>query len=136
MEIEYIDGFPQPYPLLDAEPYWAALDGKKLTFQQCTTCDEAIWPAHSICPQCGEKSLEWRPSKGRGKIYSFSTVGRGPTPAWQAIAPYTVGFIEMDEGYFLFSQIEGDPTDMEIGRDVEVTYVQRGAQTLPVFRFC
>lgn len=135
MHIEYVDGFPQPYRLMDAEPYWQALERRELTYQHCTACDEAIWPAHSLCPQCGGKTLEWRESKGRGALYSHSTVGRGPTPAWQAIAPYTVGFVELEEGYFLFTQIEGDPAEMKIGRAVEVDFVKRGNQTLPVFRF-
>lgn len=135
MDIEYVDGFPQPYPLLDAEPYWQACDRHELTYQRCTECDAVAWPARSRCSECGRQSLQWRRSSGKGKIYSFSTVGRGPTPAWQAIAPYTVGFVEMDEGYFLFSQIEGAPEEMRIDRAVEVIFVKRGRQTLPVFRF-
>ena len=92
-----------------------------------------MWPAHSFCPHCGAQELAWHASSGRGKVYSYSTVMRGPTKAWASIAPYTVGFIEMDEGYYLFSQIDGKPEDMQIGRPVQVRYLQRGNQTLPVF---
>lgn len=133
MEIEYVDGFPQPYPLLDAAPYWQAAERGELVYQHCPACDEAVWPAHSRCPGCGGAGLAWRQSKGRGTVYSFSTVERGPTPAWQAIAPYTVGFVEMAEGYFLFTQIEGAPEAMAIGRPVAVRFVRRGRTTLPVF---
>jgi uncharacterized OB-fold protein len=58
---------------------------------------------------------------------------RGPTPVWTALAPYTVGFVQLDEGYFLFTQIEGTEDDIEIGQEVSVRYVQRGDQKLPVF---
>jgi uncharacterized OB-fold protein len=135
MEIEYVDGFPQPYPLLDAAPYWQALERKELTYQHCTACEAVVWPAKSHCPDCGAKALEWRQSAGRGRLYSFSTVERGPTPAWQAIAPFTVGFVELDEGYHLFTQIEGAPEDMRIDRPVAVRFVKRGRQVLPVFGF-
>lgn len=126
-------GWPQPYRQMDAEPYWAALQEKRLTFQRCTECREPVWPAHSHCPDCGKRSLKWEESKGRGKVYSFSTIMRGPTPTWQAIVPYTVGFVEMDEGYYLFTQIEGAPEDIRIGDPVEVRFIERGEQTLPVF---
>jgi uncharacterized OB-fold protein len=130
---QYVDGWPQPYRLPDAEPYWHALQEKQLKYQRCTTCMLAVWPAHSVCPHCGAPTLAWQESSGRGKVYSFSTVMRGPTPAWQAIVPYTVGFVEMEEGYFLFTQIEGDPQSIKIGQPVRVRFVKRGDQVLPVF---
>lgn len=133
MEIRYVDGWPQPYRLMDAEPYWDNLQKEQLTFQRCTECTEAVWPAHSQCPNCGTASLRWEPSKGKGKVYSFSTVLRGPTPAWQSIVPYTVGFVEMEEGYFLFTQIEAAAEDIAVGKPVEVRFIRRGEQTLPVF---
>lgn len=125
--------WPQPYRLLDAEPYWAALDEQRLTFQRCGTCQEPVWPAHSFCPHCGSGDLAWERSTGRGTVWSYSTIARGPTPVWAAIAPYTVGFVRLDEGYHLFTQIDAEPDDVEIGMPVEVRFVQRGEQTLPVF---
>lgn len=123
--------WPQPYRLLDAEPYWAALADEELTFQRCGDCGDAIWPAHSRCPHCDSRALSWERSAGRGTVWSHSTILRGPTPTFAAIAPYTVGFVEMAEGYHLFAQIDGD--DVTIGQPVEVRYVQRGQQKLPIF---
>jgi len=127
------DGWPQPYRLPAAEPYWQALDQEQLNYQCCTRCQLAVWPAHSHCPHCGAASLAWRTSSGRGKVYSFSTVMRGPTPVWQGIAPYTVGFVEMEEGYFLFTQFEAGTEAIQVGSPVRARFVRRGAQTLPVF---
>ena len=131
--IEYVDGWPQPYRLPDAEPYWKALNEGRLTYQRCDECQEAVWPAHSACPHCGSRRLAWHEASGRGTLYSFSTVVRGPTPAWQAISPYHVGFVEMPEGYYLFSQIEARAEDLAVGKPVRVRFIQRGSQTLPVF---
>ncbi|GAB3681282.1 Zn-ribbon domain-containing OB-fold protein [Saccharopolyspora tripterygii] len=125
--------WPQPYRLLDAEPYWAALEEERLTFQRCGSCGDVVWPAHSYCPHCSSPSLAWEESRGHGEVWSYSTVMRGPTPAWASIAPYTVGFVRLDEGYYLFSQIEADPDAVAIGMPVEVRFVRRGQQTLPVF---
>lgn len=126
-------GWPKPYRLLDAEPYWEGLKAGRLKFQRCTGCRQAVWPAHSACPHCDADGLDWEVASGRGRLYSFSTVLRGPTPAFAAIAPYTVGFVEMQEGYFLFAQIEGAPEDLRIGQEVVARIVARGEHKLPVF---
>lgn len=128
-----LNDWPQPYRLPDAEPYWAALAEDRLTYQHCNDCAQAVWPAHSFCTHCGSRSLDWRQSGGRGTVWSYSTIMRGPTPVWAAIVPYTVGFIQMDEGYFLFSQIDADPDTIAIGQRVAVRIVQRGEQKLPIF---
>ncbi|NIE64415.1 OB-fold domain-containing protein [Burkholderia sp. Ax-1719] len=128
-----LNSWPQPYRLPDAAPYWAALSEDRLTYQHCNDCAQAVWPAHSFCTHCGSRSLDWRQSSGGGSVWSFSTVMRGPTPVWAAIVPYTVGFIQMDEGYFLFSQIEADPEAIAIGQRVTVRFTQRGEQKLPLF---
>jgi uncharacterized OB-fold protein len=132
-ETEEHYGWPQPYRLLDAEPYWAALADERLTFQRCANCAQAVWPAHSFCPYCESDAVTWEQSDGRGTIYSYSTIMRGPTPVWAAIVPYTVGFVKMAEGYLLFAQIEGDPETVRIDAEVAVRFVQRGQQNLPVF---
>ncbi|QBV16755.1 hypothetical protein C5F19_00140 [Bordetella pertussis] len=133
MEQEPLNGWPQPYRLLDAQPYWDTLQDEKLTYQQCVACRQSVWPAHSRCPHCSSDQLVWQASSGRATVYSFSTVTRGPTPVWASIVPYTVGFVEMDEGYFLFTQIEGPPGSIGVGDKVQVRFVRRGAQILPVF---
>ncbi|MFD6348418.1 Zn-ribbon domain-containing OB-fold protein [Streptomyces roseolus] len=132
-ETNNTNDWPQPYRLLDAEPYWEALADERLTFQRCGDCEQAVWPAHSFCTHCGSAALAWVRSAGHGTVYSHSTIMRGPTPVWAGIAPYTVGFVRLDEGYFLFTQIDEPPDAVEIGMEVSVRFVRRGAQVLPVF---
>src|SRR6476660_6129845 len=91
------EGWPQPYRLLDSEPYWEGLAAGRITYQRCAACAEAVWPPHSFCPHCGSKSMQWQEARGHGTLYSFSTVMRGPSPVWAGIVPYTVGFVQMDE---------------------------------------
>lgn len=126
-------GWPQPYRLPDAEPYWAGLEQEQLKYQRCADCALAVWPAHSHCPHCGSRSLDWQVSKGLGTIYSFSTVARGPTPVWASLVPYTVGFVALEEGYYLFTQLDGAPEAMQVGSPVTVRFERRGEQMLPIF---
>ena len=127
------DGWPLPLRLMDAEPYWEGLAAGEIRFQHCDGCQLPVWPAHSFCPHCGGKSLQWRKSTGQGTIYSHSTVVRGPTPAFASIAPYTVGFVEMEEGYFLFAQIDAAQEAIRVGVPVSAKLIDRGGQNLPVF---
>lgn len=126
-------GWPQPYRLVNAEPYWAELMEHRLTYQRCGSCNEVVWPAHYLCPECSADNLHWERSSGKGRVYSWSTIFRGPTPVWASVAPYTVGFVEMAEGYFLFAQLDAEPGTVEAGAPVEVRYIVRGEQVLPVF---
>ncbi len=64
-------------------------------------------------------------------IWSYSTIMRGPTPVWSSIMPYTVGFIQMDEGYTLFSQIDGEPDAFAIGKRVTMRIVHAGRRRCP-----
>ena len=50
-----------------------------------------------------------------------------------SIAPYTVGFVEMEEGYFLFAQIDAAQEAIRVGVPVSAKLIDRGGQNLPVF---
>lgn len=48
-------------------------------------------------------------------------------------APYTIGLIELDEGYFMFSEIVAPHDKIVIGKSVEVFYDGDNPK-LPFFR--
>lgn len=127
------DGWPQPYNLPDAQPYWEGLAAGEIRFQHCQACKQPVWPAHSFCPHCEGTDIVWQRANGNATLYSFSTIMRGPTPVWQGIAPYTVGFVEMEEGYYLFAQIDIPDSELKIGARLKAKLVLRGAQQLPIF---
>lgn len=125
--------FPAPRRTLDAEPYWRGISERRLLFQRCTACAAAVFPPRSACPLCeGGQPLTWVESRGRGEIYSFSTVVRPPAPVWRARVPYTLGLIRLDEDYYMFSEILGPPKALGIGRRVTVVFPTRDV-LLPAF---
>lgn len=130
-----VDRWPEPRKTMDAEPFWEGVDANKLLYQHCPSCSQIVWPAHSVCPHCDATGLVWKESAGKGAIYSYSTVMRPPTPIWNEKAPYTVGIIHLDEDYYFFSEIDEPWEEMEVGRRVEVTYIQRDEMRLPIFKF-
>ncbi|MDP3909530.1 MAG: OB-fold domain-containing protein [Gemmatimonadales bacterium] len=125
--------FPVPRRTLDAEPYWHGVRERRLLFQRCQACRGAVFPPRSVCPLCeGGHPLEWADSRGRGEIYSFSTVMRPPAPVWRARAPYTLGIVHLDEDYYMFSEILGPPAAIAIGRRVRAVFPEREV-LLPAF---
>lgn len=131
---DYQESFPQPRVTQDALPYWEGVRQKKLLFQRCPACHGAIFPPRSICPMCDAGAApQWEQSKGEGEIYSFSVVHRPPSAVWKAHAPYTIGLVRLDEDYFLFTEIEGKPEDMAVGKRVTLTFPERDVP-LPAFR--
>ena len=127
------DRLPEPRVTLDAGPYWQGVRERRLLFQRCRACRGAVFPPRSVCSLCDEGgALAWEESRGRGQIYSFSTVLRPPAPVWQPRVPYTLGIVRLDEDYYMFSEILGPRAAIGIGRRVRVVFPDRGG-SMPAF---
>src|SRR5258708_3743063 len=87
----------------EAEPYWQGLEQGEVRFQYCGSCNQAIFYPRSFCPYCmAEDAIEWRISSGLGTVYTYSTLIQPPTEADLDRVPYTLGIVEMEEGFYLF----------------------------------
>lgn len=104
-------------------PFWAALKRHELRLQQCEDCGTLRYIPAEICPRCGSRACAWTPVSGRGRIYTYTVVRRGPTAAYQAEAPYVIAHVELEEGPRMISNLVGcDPAQARIGLPVEVVY--------------
>lgn len=130
--------YDKPLPTIEpgTQPYWNGLRSHKLIYQKCRTCGYEFAPYQTICRSCWSDDLEDRTSIGRGKVYTFSIVHRAPLPAFRPDVPYAVAIVELDEGFFLTTNLVGCPVDkIEIGMPVEIEYVDVTEQiTLPKFK--
>ncbi len=104
-------------------------DAGVLAHQVCEACGTAFFPPRVLCPSCGAGELEWRPSSGRGVVYSATTI------APRGGAPYTVALVDLDEGYRMMSTVsDPDGGEVAIGDAVTVRFEPRDdASALPVF---
>jgi uncharacterized OB-fold protein len=104
------------------KPFWEALKQRTLTVQKCEQGHLRFIPTE-ICHRCGSQSWTWQPVSGRGKVYTYTVVHRGPTPAYQAEAPYVIAHVELEEGPRMISNlVDIDPAAVEIGMPVEVVF--------------
>ncbi len=130
---------PQPrFPEPDSHPFWEATKRHELTYQSCSSCKQPIFYPRRHCPNCGSIESTWRASKGLGTVYTFSVIMQSRHPAFRELGPYAVGYVDLDEGFRIMTNIVGiaDPTkDIRCGMRVKVRWEDQGdgEVSLPLF---
>lgn len=125
---------PLPQPTELSKPYWEACREGRLTVQRCKRCDGYVFIPQPCCGTCLSEDLEWVKSSGKGTLYSFTTVYRPQQPTFEV--PYTVIVVELEEGYYMLSNLIGvEPDEIKIGTPLEVFFEERSEEiSLPFFR--
>jgi uncharacterized protein len=117
--------YAKPLPQIDEEsrPFWEALQRHELYIQKCRDCGELRYYPRAICPGCLSERTEWMPSRGRGKVYTFSVTHQNPSPGFREALPYVLAYVELDEGVkMLTNLVDCQPDAVKIGMPVEVVY--------------
>ena len=131
--------YKHPLPELDDDLTRSFYDHCKqgsLHFQRCNDCNAWRHVPREICPECNSWDWTWQASTGRGKVFSWTVVGRALHPAFQDDTPYAPVIVEMDEGVRLLTQLtDVAPEDLEIDMPVEVAFDAVTPEiTLPRFK--
>ena len=127
---------PRPEPTPISRPFWEATARGEFMIQHCARCAQNIFYPRINCPGCGGRELGWRPTSGRGSVYTF-TVARRPThPAFADRVPYVIAVVELEEGPRVTTNlVDCDPEAVAIGMPVEVAFEEAvDGIAIPVFR--
>jgi uncharacterized OB-fold protein len=81
----------------DAAPFWQGTARGQLLVQTCTACGQRRMPPRPMCFACRSLAHEWVAASGRGTIWSFIVAHPPLLPAYQALAPYNVVTVALDE---------------------------------------
>lgn len=81
----------------DAAEFWAGCARGELLVQTCKSCGLRRMPPRPMCPRCRSLELRWEPVSGRGTIWSFIVPHPPLLPAYQALAPYNVIVVALEE---------------------------------------
>jgi uncharacterized OB-fold protein len=127
-------GIPAPRPSLASAPYWDATARHELLFQACDACDVIAQRPTTVCGACLSRSLSWRPSAGRGSLYSWTVVHRPQRPTF--VVPYAPAIVAIDEGFHLVTSVVGcRPDQLVAGLRLTVEFHPASDDiTLPYFR--
>lgn len=126
-------GLADPSP--ETIDYWEGVKEGRLLVKRCRSCGAYHHPRRLLCTKCTSDEFDWVESSGLGTVYTYSEVHRAPTAAFQAEAPYTIGLIELDEGVFFCSRVNGtESSPVGIGSRVSLGFAEIGSfGKLPVF---
>lgn len=128
---------PVPSPTPETAPFWEGTKAHELRMQQCNSCGKFYFYPRSHCRYCNSEDVEWKTISGKGTLASF-VINNRPTPPFDKDTPIIVALIQLDEGPRMMSNIvgvEAKPENLELDAPVEVEFVERGEQVLPVFHF-
>ncbi|MEU2773952.1 OB-fold domain-containing protein [Streptomyces sp. NPDC007162] len=81
----------------DGAPFWEYAARGELRVQTCADCHEPRFPPRPCCPHCRSFASEWRPTSGRGRIWSYVVPHPPLLPDYAAEAPYNVVVVELDD---------------------------------------
>jgi uncharacterized OB-fold protein len=77
--------------------FWDATARGELRVQACTSCGRWRMPPRPMCPQCRSTGITWERTNGRGTVWSFVVAHPPLLPAYEAMAPYNVIVVALDE---------------------------------------
>jgi uncharacterized protein len=111
-----------PHRTLETAEFWDACGDGRWVLPKCDTCAEYIWYPRLTCPFCGSLSVSYVAASGRGTVYTFTIIRRGPGP-FREQAPYVAVMVRLDEGPVVVSNlVDVDPESVQIGDAVVVTF--------------
>lgn len=117
-----------------SKPFREGCNKGELLVQKCNTCGKVQFYPRSICKYCWSEELLWIKSSCIGKIESFTTVHRAPSPEFADRVPYVVAFIHMEEGFNLIGFITNPSGNMRIGNKVIAKFEKLTNEgNIPVF---
>jgi uncharacterized protein len=126
----------RPLPSLeepDTGPFWQAAAQRRLAYQRCTQCDAVVFPPRAHCAGCMSLALEWQTSQGLGTVHTCTTTYQHTHPYFRSRTPYTIGLVDVDEGFRILAEIGAADGEVEPGSRVRVDWEEHGDVCVPIF---
>jgi uncharacterized OB-fold protein len=102
--------------------------------QRCRSCTTLLAPLMATCSTCQGSDFEQVPSCGVGSIVSSKSVERERRGRDRVSAPCTIAIVELDEGPWVYTWIDGEVPASSSQQPVRVEFrPAAAAEQLPVF---
>lgn len=92
-------------------PFFDAAARDVLLIKRCARCGRWLDPGAAGCAGCGDTDPRWAPAAGRGRLISWAVLPAGKPgaagPATAPEAPAVLALVELDEGPWLRTRLEG-----------------------------
>ena len=130
----------RPLPQADAltQPFWDAINARRLEIQRCAGCDRYHHPPVAICARCLSTELHFERVSGRGRIVSWVLAHDARLRGVVELLPFALAQVQLEDApeVVLISNLPGAALDeLHIGMPVEVDFEDIGSgQLIPQFR--
>jgi len=100
------------------EQFYKFMAEGKLMAGKCQRCGKIHLPPRPVCDSCYGTDFTWEKVSGKGKILTYTIIHVAP-PQFQALVPYTVGIVQLENGLKLPGMISGAAENtLKVGMDV------------------
>jgi uncharacterized OB-fold protein len=107
----------------ETSPFFAAAERGVLALQRCQRCQSFAFPERKRCPRCSAAELHWVDASGRGRVWSHGVLRRSALPEHQAQLPFTLVWVELDEGpRFATRLAKGESGAVKVGDPVQIRF--------------
>jgi uncharacterized OB-fold protein len=104
------------------EQFYKFLSQGKLMAGKCLKCGKTHLPPRPLCDNCYSTDFEWIQVSGKGKLLTYTVIHIAPT-AFQSLAPYAIGIIELDGGLKIPGMIQAiQQEQLKIGMTLTVDF--------------
>jgi len=109
-------------PTFGIESFYKFVGEGKLMGAKCNKCGLVMLPPRPVCTKCYSKDLQWVELKGRGKLLTYTVIHVAPKQ-FEALAPYPVGIVELEEGPQLLGMIRNiEPDKIKLGMNLTIDF--------------
>jgi len=120
------------------EQFYKYMLQRKLMAGKCVKCGKIHLPPRPLCDNCFSQEFEWTEVSGKGKLLTYTIIHIAP-PQFQAIAPYAVGIVQLENGLKIPGMISGITQEqLKIGMNLTIDFgTCNAAQAWPQWpRYC
>jgi len=110
----------------------------KLMAGKCQRCGKIHLPPRPLCDNCFHQEFTWLEIAGKGKLLTYTVIHVAPQQ-FQAMAPYAVGIVQLENGLKLPGMItDVTQEQLQIGMDLTIDFTAcNAAQPWPQWpRYC
>lgn len=118
---------PKVIPVADelSQPFWDAVQERRLVAQHCTSCDRMQHPPRPACQYCGSEQFDWKETSGKGHILVGGVIMDSHMPPRAVDQPFNLAVVTLDDepNINYYSNLPGVPVNqIPTGAPVEVVF--------------
>ncbi len=104
------------------EQFYKFLGKGKLMAGKCQKCGKIHLPPRPLCDNCFSTDFEWVNVSGKGKLLTYTVINIAPAQ-FQALTPYAVGIVQLENGVKIPGMIQGVTQEqLKIGMELTLDF--------------